>query len=106
MKPHTYRVETSLAGSATLRDTSWARLTIELTSWNLPDSQHCLESTYFVNRGTIWVGTTNNIDRKNLYGRVGGWVDGWMGGWGIPSGNIATSWLHLASWNLLDSQLC
>ena len=29
-----------------------------------------------------------------------------MGGWGIPSGNIATSWLHLASWNLLDSQLC
>ena len=21
---------------------------------------------------------------------------GWVGGWGIPSGNIATLWLHLA----------
>ena len=29
-----------------------------------------------------------------------------MGGWMILSGNIATLWLHLASWNLLDSQLC
>ena len=28
-----------------------------------------------------------------------------MGGWMILSGNIATSWLHLASWNLPDSQL-
>ena len=35
---------TSLARSTTLEDTSWARLTIELTSWNLPDSQLCLES--------------------------------------------------------------
>ena len=36
---------------------------------------HC---TYFVDRGTIGVGTTHNIQRKNLYGRVGGWVDGWV----------------------------
>ena len=57
---------------------------------------------YFVDGGTIRVGTPHDIDRKNLYGRVGGW----MGGWGIPLGNIATLWLHLASWNLLDSQLC
>ena len=35
---------TSLAKSATLRDTSFARLTIELTSRNLPDSKLCLES--------------------------------------------------------------
>ena len=62
--------------------------------------------TYFIDWGTMGVGTSHNIQRKNLYGRVGGRVDGWMGGWGIPSGNIATSWLHLASWNLLDSQLC
>ena len=34
-----------------------------------------------------------------------GWVDGWMAGWMIPTGNIATLWLHLARWNLLDSQL-
>ena len=26
-----------------------------------------------------------------------GWVGGWMDGWMIPSGNIATFWLHLAS---------
>ena len=24
----------------------------------------------------------------------------------VLSGNITTSWLHLASWNLLNSQLC
>ena len=36
--------ETSLARSATLGDTSWDRLTIELASWNLSDSQLCLES--------------------------------------------------------------
>ena len=35
---------TSLARSATLGDTSWARLAPELTSWNLPDSQPYLES--------------------------------------------------------------
>ena len=38
------RWETSLARSATLGDKSWARLTTELTSWNLADSQLCLES--------------------------------------------------------------
>ena len=31
------KIKTSLAGSATLGDTSWARL--HLASWNLPDSQ-------------------------------------------------------------------
>ena len=36
--------QTSLARSAKLGDTSWARLTTELTSWNFPDSQLCLES--------------------------------------------------------------
>ena len=46
-----------------------------------------------------WVGGYGVGDElgKNLYGRVAGWV--------IPSGNNATLWLHLASWNLLDSQL-
>ena len=37
------------------------------------------------------------FNKKNL--------TGWVGGWPIPSGNITTSWLHLASWNLLDFQL-
>ena len=27
-----------------------------------------------------------------------------VGGWVVLSGNITTSWLHLASWNLPDSQ--
>ena len=34
------------------------------------------------------------FNKKNLYG-------GWVG----PSGNDTTLWLHLASWNLPDSQL-
>ena len=38
------------------------------------------------------------FNKENLYG-------GWVGWWMIPSGNITTSWLHLASWNLPDSQL-
>ena len=29
---------TSLARNATLKDTSWAKMTTELTSWNVPDS--------------------------------------------------------------------
>ena len=29
-----------------------------------------------------------------------------VGGWVVLSGNITTSWLHIASWNLPDSQLC
>ena len=33
----------------------------------------------------------------------GGWMAGWLGG--ILTENNATSWLHLASWNLPDSQL-
>ena len=28
-----------------------------------------------------------------------------VGGWVVPSENQATLWLHLASWNLPDSQL-
>ena len=31
---------------------------------------------YFVDGGIIGVGTPHNIQRKNLYGRVGGWVGG------------------------------
>ena len=50
--------------------------------------------TYFVG-----VGTPHNIYRKSL--AVGGWVGG---GWSKPENN-ATLWLHLASWNLPDSQL-
>ena len=38
------QVKTSSARSATLGDISWARLTTELTSWNLPDYQLCLKS--------------------------------------------------------------
>ena len=34
-----------------------------------------------------------DISTKNLHGRV------------IPSGYFATLWLHLANWNLQDSQL-
>ena len=40
--------KTSSAGSATLGDTIWDKLTSELTSRSLPDSQLCL-------KGTIWV---------------------------------------------------
>ena len=36
---------------------------------------------------------------------AGGWMDGWVAGWPVIAGNNATSWLHLASWNLPDSQL-
>ena len=42
--------------------------------------------------------------RWRVGGWVGGWMDGWMDGW-VFTGNNATSWLHLASWNLPDSQL-
>ena len=38
-----------------------------------------------------------NIFKENPYGQVGGWV--------VLSGKNTTSWLHLASWNLPDSQL-
>ena len=50
--------------------------------------------TYFVG-----VGTPHNIYRKSL--AVGGWVGA---GWSKLENN-ATLWLHLASWNLPDSQL-
>ena len=39
-----FRSRTNLARSVTLVDTSWSRLTNELTSWNLPDSQLHIES--------------------------------------------------------------
>ena len=38
------------------------------------------------------------IEKDGL--RVGGWLGGWF------HENNATLWLHLASWNLLDFQLC
>ena len=39
--------------------------------------------------------------------KVGWWLANWLGGWptGAVSYHITTSWLHLASWNLLYSQL-
>ena len=37
--------------------------------------------------------------------RVGGRVGGWPGGRVVYQSNNATLWLHLASWNLPDSQL-
>ena len=48
------------------------------------------------------MGTPHNIERKNLFVRL----DGWVGECMIRSGNIATLWLHPESWNFLDSQLC
>ena len=38
-------------------------------------------------------------------GWPGGWVAGWVAGWVVYQSNNATLWLHLASWNLPDSQL-
>ena len=35
---------------------------------------------------------------------MAGWVAGWVAGWFLTE-NIATLWLHLASWDLLDFQL-
>ena len=72
--------------------------------------------------GTNGVGTPHNIERKHILGGgtthilcwggetaqhlqkklSSGWVGGW--GWSKPENN-ATLWLHLASWNLPDSQL-
>ena len=41
--------------------------------------------------------------QENPYG---GWGGGWWWvGWVVLSGNITTSWLHLSSWKLPDSQL-
>ena len=34
---------------------------------------------------------------------ISNWCGGWLGGW-FQLHNIATSWLHLASWNLPDFQ--
>ena len=49
--------------------------------------------------GTVDVGTPHEIAKNR-----GGWVA--VGGaWVVLSGNITTLWLHLASWNLPDSQL-
>ena len=49
--------------------------------------------------GIIGVGTPHNIERETeLGGRVGS-----VGS--LLAGNNTTSWLHLASWDLLDSQL-
>ena len=61
----------------------------------------------------LWVGTDKhnylwhlvNIQSvtdeiQDLQNLPGGWVDGWP----IIAGNNTTPWLHLASWNLPDSQ--
>ena len=63
--------------------------------------------------GTIGVGTPHNIERtwfSALLSLQEGFptdavVVGWVGGW-FQLHFIATSWLHLASWNLPDFQLC
>ena len=57
--------------------------------------------TYFVDGGMNRVGTPHNIEIKiELGGRVGSGLVG-----SVLAGNNTTSWLHLASWNLPDSQL-
>ena len=54
--------------------------------------------------GTIGVGTPHNIEKKSLIFRFPtDAVAEWVGGC-FQLQNIATSWLHLASWNLLDFQ--
>ena len=56
-------METSSAGSATLGDTSWATVILQLGS-SISWGGH---RTYFVDEGgTIWVGTPHNIERKSL----------------------------------------
>ena len=76
--------------------------------------------TEFKDRG----GDTAQKDRTDVKDRgghrtsaAGGWPGGWPGGWVagwvggrvggrvVFQGNNATLWLHLASWNLPDSQL-
>ena len=52
--------------------------------------------TYFVDGGTIGVRTPHNIERETKLGGQFG---------SALSGKNTTSWLHLASWNLPDSQL-
>ena len=64
----------------------------------------------------IRVRTPHNPNDTSVL-RVGGWVAGWVagwpggrvagwvGGWVVYQSNNATLWLHLASWNLPDSQL-
>ena len=49
-------------------------------------------------RCSYWGGDTAQISKLMRW-------DGWVGGWVYYSDNNATSWLHLASWNLPDSQL-
>ena len=40
-----------------------------------------------------------------LDGWLAEWLAGWMAGWMVLCNYNATLWLHLASWNLPDSQL-
>ena len=48
----------------------------------------------------IDLGHVYGPNRKNIHP----WVGGWLGGHHLH--NHTTSWLHLASWNLPDYQLC
>ena len=72
-------IKTSFARSATLEDTSWDRLTTELTSWNLPDSQPCFESKTEpivakaprYGKNIYWEG--GHRTKKNIYWK-GSWV--------------------------------
>ena len=93
---------------------------ISITRWNLPDSHLCLKSktepcvanapnyiggghrTYSVDVGNNWSGDTAQHLKKELKLLISNWWGG-VAGWSQLH-NIATSWLHLASWNLPDSQ--
>ena len=95
---------TSLARSATLGDTSWARLTTELTS--------SLINVFLLQGLLLKLCLLLGQRNAKIYAKrtsKGSYHENPIplveGGWMIPSGNKATPWLHLASWNLLDSQL-
>ena len=59
--------------------------------------------TYFVDGGNNLGGDT--AQHSGVYNLPGVWMGGWVDGWPVIAGNNATLWLHLASWNLLESQL-
>ena len=47
----------------------------------------------------------DRTDEKDRGGHRTSAAGGWVGGWVVYQSNNATLWLHLASWNLPDSQL-
>ena len=57
---------------------------------------HCI---YSVNGGNNWGGDTSQHWKKKTNLLISNWCGGWF-----QLHNIATLWLHLASWNLPDFQ--